>query len=173
MQQVIDLVNVTAAIGKDSLKTILDLASVFVPQEKAGGTMKSAEKGIEKVVQKPMGPNGSPFNRNFVRIAGLSGALAVALGAYGSHVIEMSDKVDDERKRSFRSANLYHFIGTFGLIASSLAKYPSVSGGLMAAGTLVFCGSCYVYAVSGDAAYKKYAPYGGTTLIVAWLSLVL
>jgi len=97
----------------------------------------------------------------------------VALGAYGSHVIEMNPKVDEEQKRSYRSANLYHFIGTFGLIASSLARRPTVSGILMATGTFIFCGSCYTYAITGDSSYKKYAPFGGTTLILAWLSLIL
>jgi hypothetical protein len=30
-------------------------------------------------------PAGLPFNRNLVRMAGISGAIAVGLGAYGAH----------------------------------------------------------------------------------------
>jgi uncharacterized membrane protein YgdD (TMEM256/DUF423 family) len=42
----------------------------------------------------------------------------------------------------------------------------------MAVGTSVFCGACYYHGLTGDQSVKKYAPYGGSTLIVAWLSLL-
>ena len=43
------------------------------------------------------GNNLSPAVRNFVRCAGLSGALAVFLGAYGAHT--MKDNTPDDLKR--------------------------------------------------------------------------
>jgi len=113
------------------------------------------------------------FNRQFVRLAGLSGAIAVGLGAYGSHVVMMKHDIPEEQKNSFRTASMYHFFGTFGMIASSLSRYPVLSGALMAFGTTIFCGACYYYGLTGDASARKFAPFGGTTLIVAWLSLIL
>jgi len=114
-----------------------------------------------------------PFNRNFVRLAGISGALAVGLGAYGAHVIMIKENIPEGQKHSFRTANMYHFIGTFGLVASSLSRFPILSGALMAIGTTVFCGACYYHGLTGDTSANKFAPFGGTTLIAAWLSLVL
>ena len=43
----------------------------------------------------------------------------------------------------------------------------------VALGTLGFSGSCYAAALSGDRANGRFAPYGGGTLIVAWLTLLL
>lgn len=91
----------------------------------------SKAKEIKKSSSTKASSNGSPgggltFNRNVVRIAGLSGALAVGLGAYGAHVVMTNPEVPDEQKISFRTANLYHFIGTGGLIAASLGRYPRV-----------------------------------------------
>jgi len=39
----------------------------------------------------------SPTTKNFVRCAGLSGALAICLGVYGAHV--MKENTPDELKR--------------------------------------------------------------------------
>ncbi|KAJ6624810.1 Transmembrane protein [Pseudolycoriella hygida] len=113
------------------------------------------------------------FDRQLIRLAGLSGALAVGLGAYGSHVVLMDSNIPEEQKNSFRVASTYHFFGTFGLIAASLTRYPAVSGTLMAIGTAVFCGSCYYYGLTGNTVARKFAPFGGTTLIAAWLSFIL
>jgi len=108
-----------------------------------------------------------------VRLAGVSGALAVAFGAYGAHVVMTNPDVPDEQKISFRTANLYHFIGTGGLIAASLGRCPKTSAFLMTTGSLLFCGSCYYHSFTGEQKIKKLAPVGGITLIVAWLSLIL
>jgi len=43
------------------------------------------------------GSNLSPITKNFVRCAGLSGALAICLGVYGAHV--MKDNTPDELRR--------------------------------------------------------------------------
>lgn len=38
----------------------------------------------------------------------------------------VNDKIPENQKHSFKTANMYHFIGTFGLIASSMSSYPKV-----------------------------------------------
>ncbi|XP_037028329.1 transmembrane protein 256-like isoform X1 [Bradysia coprophila] len=113
------------------------------------------------------------FDRQLIRLAGISGAIAVGLGAYGAHVVMMNDNIPEVQKNSFRTASMYHFFGTFGLVASSMTKYPAVSGTLMAIGTTIFCGACYYYGLTGDPSARKVAPFGGTALIAAWISFVL
>ncbi len=66
------------------------------------------------------------IDRQWIRLAGISGAIAIGLGAYGSHVVMMNDSIPEVQKNSFRTASMYHFFGTFGLIASSMTRYPAV-----------------------------------------------
>lgn len=38
----------------------------------------------------------------------------------------MNNDIPEEQKNSFRTASMYHFFGTFGLVAASLTRYPAV-----------------------------------------------
>lgn len=106
-----------------------------------------------------------------VRIAGLSGASSVALAAYGAHALKVDG--DPQRKVAFENANKSHMVNSVALALCPTLKRPAVSGGLFVAGTLIFSGSCYAYALSGDRKFSKLAPIGGFTMIGAWLSLVV
>ncbi|CAI4227600.1 unnamed protein product [Auanema sp. JU1783] len=108
-----------------------------------------------------------------VRIAGVSGALAVGLGAYGSHVVLRSPSVPKERKRSLKTSSKYHFFHTLAILAAPKAKYPIATASLFACGMLLFCGPCYHYAIQGSDTVKALTPFGGIMLILGWLSFVL
>ncbi|KAH9514747.1 hypothetical protein Btru_023490 [Bulinus truncatus] len=114
----------------------------------------------------------SPSARLFIRIAGISGAIAVALGAYGSHVFRHKD-VDPRLKETFEIASKYHFIHTLALLAVPFARRPTLTGTLMTSGLVLFCGSCYYHAMTNNMAIRKVTPYGGFLFIFAWASLVL
>jgi len=109
---------------------------------------------------------GSPF----VRLAGLSGAAAVALGAYGAHSFPPEKQ---EMKRVYDTANFYHFVHTMALLAVPLARRPVLSGTLMIGGMTVFCGTIYYHALTEEKTLRKYTPYGGVMLIMGWLTFVL
>jgi len=109
---------------------------------------------------------GSPF----VRLAGLSGAVAVALGAYGAHSFA-ADKAD--MKRVYDTANFYHFVHTLALLAVPMTRRPVLTGTLMVAGMSVFCGTIYYHALTEEKAFRKYTPYGGILLMMAWVSMAL
>lgn len=111
--------------------------------------------------------------RKWIAIAGLMGASAVALGAYGSHVVYPKQEIEDRRKAVFETANKYHFLHALALVTVPFARKSGLAGGLFLTGTLIFSGSCYYYAITDNRAVSKYAPYGGVTLVFAWLSLVL
>jgi len=109
---------------------------------------------------------GSPF----LRLAGVSGALAVAMGAYGAHAFS-ADRPD--LKKVYDTANFHHFVHTLALLAVPLCRRPALTGTLMIAGTSLFCGTIYYHALTEQKTFRKYTPYGGIILIMAWLSMAL
>ncbi|XP_072034060.1 transmembrane protein 256 homolog [Amphiura filiformis] len=106
----------------------------------------------------------------FVRIAGISGALAVGLGAYGAHGLK--NRTDKERE-VFMTANRYHMLHTLALLAVPLTNQPNMVGVTMLLGMLGFCGTCYYSALSGDTSLNRFTPYGGVTLMIAWAMMAL
>ncbi|KRT78581.1 hypothetical protein AMK59_8407 [Oryctes borbonicus] len=108
----------------------------------------------------------------FIRIAGIMGASAVALGAYGAHRKYPKDRVD-ELKPIFETANRFHFFHTLALLGVPFSRNPKISAMLFICGTGLFTGACYYRAFTGKDTYGKLAPVGGTLLIIAWLSMVV
>mmetsp|Transcript_13461 Transcript_13461/g.42597 ORF Transcript_13461/g.42597 Transcript_13461/m.42597 type:complete len:111 (+) Transcript_13461:106-438(+) len=106
----------------------------------------------------------------WTKLAGVSGALAVGVGAYGAHGFKPKDP---KYEKVFDTASRYHMLHSLALLAAPSARYPALTGGLLSAGMLTFCGSCYVVAFKEDRAFAKVAPIGGMALIAGWLSFVL
>uniref|UniRef100_A0A0N5AMY5 DUF423 domain-containing protein n=1 Tax=Syphacia muris TaxID=451379 RepID=A0A0N5AMY5_9BILA len=112
------------------------------------------------------------MNSSIIRLAGLSGAIAVAVGAYGSHVLR--ERVTDQRRlNAFQVGSRYHFFHTLALFGVAKASYPLLSSVLFVSGMTVFCGTIYWYSICGNEYVRRFTPIGGVTLIVAWLTLVL
>ncbi|KAF1770555.1 hypothetical protein GCK72_002374 [Caenorhabditis remanei] len=109
----------------------------------------------------------------FIRLAGLSGAAAISLGAYGSHVLRDDPSIEERRRTAFDTASRYHLIHSVALLASPSARFPLLTAGLFTTGMLLFCGPCYHYSITGIESTRKYTPIGGVTLIIAWLSFIL
>ncbi|GFS06891.1 transmembrane protein [Elysia marginata] len=141
-----------------------------------GGLYNSLPKlgsEIEQVVVKEIQMIGTPPGaRGFIRLAGLSGAAAVSLGAYGSHVMRHKE-IDPELKHTFEVANRYHFFHTIALLGVPMSSRPILTGTLMSAGMVLFCGSCYYHAFTNNKAVRRVTPYGGFLLIFAWASMIL
>ncbi|KAL0280846.1 UNVERIFIED_CONTAM: hypothetical protein PYX00_002015 [Menopon gallinae] len=107
-----------------------------------------------------------------IRFAALSGAMATVLGAYGAHTLPMKDEYE-ERKHVFKTANQYHFYHTLAVLAVPLSRYPKTTASMMTLGMLLFCGTCYYHAFTGDQKLKTLTPVGGIFLIMGWLSMIL
>lgn len=41
----------------------------------------------------------------------------------------------------------------------------------MTTGMVIFCGTIYYHALTEDNSLRKYTPYGGILLIIAWASM--
>lgn len=110
-------------------------------------------------------------------IGALSGALAVALGAFGAHALR--GRLTPELLETFETGvryEMYHALALLG-VALALARWPSnwigIAGWLFVAGTLLFSGSLYLLALTGLRGFGAVAPFGGLAFIVGWLLLAL
>ncbi len=118
------------------------------------------------------------MNRTLVCIGAILGAVAVVLGAWHAHGLEkvLNDPV---RMKSFHSGVEYQFYHTFALLAAAWVasvtrrRLPVVAGWLFIAGIALFSGGVYLYALTGQKIGAHMAPFGGLTLIVAWLVLAV
>ena len=109
----------------------------------------------------------------FVRIAGFSGAAAVALGAYGAHGLK---GVKPEFVDVWQRANLYHFLHTTVMLFASqnlIGTKRKIVCGLLSAGVVLFSGSCYAVGLYQDRSFGKLAPYGGMCFIGGWLAIAV
>ena len=110
----------------------------------------------------------------YLRAAAVYGGASVGAAAYGAHATQDMDEV---LKITYANGNKLHMIHSAALMAGagsvSALRFPKTTLALFAGGITVFSGSCYAAALTGDRANGKLAPLGGTTLILAWLSLAL
>ena len=123
------------------------------------------------------------MNRNFLlRVATLSGLLAVMLGAFGAHGLR--SVLDEKTMHAYETAVLYHFIHTLVLVAMSMASdqqesvYFRRAAGLFIAGAVCFSGSLYAIAFTRAAGMDMswlgpVTPVGGILFMAGWLMLLL
>ena len=90
------------------------------------------------------------ITRRFLLLASLSGLFAVALGAFGAHILKKMLPVDEFQ--IFETGVRYQFYHTFALLAVAvLGRYLSqrwteIAGWLFVAGMVLFSGSLYLLA---------------------------
>ena len=115
------------------------------------------------------------MDRTFFVLGSLSGAAAVALGAFAAHGLRA--RVTPELLATFEVGARYHMYHALALLAVAwaAARWPgagvSAAGWLFVAGTLVFSGSLYLLVVTGARWLGAITPLGGLALIAGWLSL--
>ena len=120
------------------------------------------------------------MERLFVVLAGLAGALAVGLGAYGAHGLEAAlVGAEDVAKRIgwWHTAVAYHlphalaFAVCAWLLERRPGRAPVVAGVAFAIGVLLFSGTLYAMALGAPRWLGAITPLGGLSLIVGWLAV--
>ena len=111
-------------------------------------------------------------------LTGLSGLLAVGLGAYAAHGLAGAD---DRLAGMMRTAVEYHLLHTVAAaVACAVASFGrerrwlavvTAAGFLL--GIAAFAGSLYAHALTGGASSTALAPSGGAALMLSWLLLGL
>lgn len=106
----------------------------------------------------------------FYRFAAVSGAVAVACGAFGAHALE--GKVPEARLKAWTTAAHYQGIHSLALLAAASHR-SKIPGTLLGAGIVLFSGSLYLLVLTNQRALGAITPIGGLALIGGWLALLL
>lgn len=94
--------------------------------------------------------------------AALSGALAIAAGAFGAHGASTPQAAE-----WLRTGGMYQLVHAVAAIAlMQTARTPAL---LMLAGAAIFALTLYAMALGGPRWLGAVTPVGGSLLIVAWL----
>lgn len=123
------------------------------------------------------------MKNNFITLAGIIGAITVALGAFGAHALK--DKIAPDTLEIYKTAVLYQFIHVLALLAAGILikffpnKTMQWAGNLFIAGIVLFSGSLYALVFvlkSGNGSLGwlgAVTPVGGLCFIIGWLCLAL
>jgi uncharacterized membrane protein YgdD (TMEM256/DUF423 family) len=113
--------------------------------------------------------------RLFLAVAGLSGAVAVAVDAAATHLLAG----DPHRLDFATTAARYGLIHAVALLAVVLligrgnAFWLALAGWLFVAGIVLFCGSLDLLAAGAPHGFAIAAPWGGTAFILGWLAVLI
>ncbi|CAB0151771.1 hypothetical protein PSI9734_02138 [Pseudidiomarina piscicola] len=110
----------------------------------------------------------------FAMLGAINMALGVILGAFGAHGLKA--KLSSEMLAVFQTGvqyQIYHALGLL-MVAALLIPYPQAAGlrtggWLLLAGTILFSGSLYLLALSGNKVFGPITPVGGACFILGWL----
>ncbi len=104
--------------------------------------------------------------RALAGLAALNGLLAVAIGAFGAHAIS-----DPQAKDWIRTGTIYG-LGHAGAAYAVMGRSPRAAWA-MSVGALIFSGSLYLIALTGQRWLGMTAPVGGLLMMGGWGWLLL
>ena len=109
----------------------------------------------------------------YVYISSILGATAVALGAFGAHVL--SDILSVDRLNTFEKAVFYHMVHTVLIAVLDMQNKCNFiwSKRLLLLGILIFSGSLYLLVLTNTAWLGAVTPVGGICFILGWLFIAI
>lgn len=112
---------------------------------------------------------------NWIGIAAVNMAIAVALGAFGAHGLE--DIVNAQQLAWWHTATLYLFIHALGLlivgILIRLHLATQTTAWLLQIGIIIFAGSLSAMTLGAPLWFGAITPIGGLLMIFGWLWLAI
>lgn len=115
------------------------------------------------------------MERLFFVLGSISAGAAVALGAFAAHGLR--GRVTPELLTTFEVGTRYHIYHALALLVVGWAatRWPggtiTLAGWLFLAGTVLFSGSLYLLALTGQRWLGAVTPLGGAAFIAGWLAL--
>lgn len=111
----------------------------------------------------------------WIKVAAVSGMLAVVAGAFGAHGLKA--RLSADQLASWATASHYHLLHSvvllaLGLFAAYSGKPVKLPASLFSAGILLFSGSIYLLLLTKLRWLGPITPIGGLLLILGWLSLI-
>ena len=112
---------------------------------------------------------------NWIGIAAINMAIAVALGAFGAHGLKSIASA--QQLEWWHTATLYLFVHALGLLLVGLLirlKHATqTTAWLLQIGILIFAGSLYAMTLGAPLWFGAITPIGGVLMITGWLGLAL
>ncbi len=115
------------------------------------------------------------MQRCWLILGSVAGFLGVAAGAFGAHGLKA--KLSPDLLEVFETAARYEMVHALALLAVGLigarssSRALTVAGWGFAGGILLFSGSLYVLALTGERSWGRVTPLGGVLFLVGWLAL--
>ena len=115
------------------------------------------------------------MDRLFFVLGALSALVAVAAGAFGAHALR--NRLVPDMQGVYEIGARYHMYHALALLAAAWAvgRWPGgpavAAGWLFVAGTLIFSGSLYLLALTGQRWLGAITPLGGLAFILGWAAL--
>jgi uncharacterized membrane protein YgdD (TMEM256/DUF423 family) len=117
-------------------------------------------------------------NHRYIQLAGILGALAVGIGAFGAHglqpILESHARIE-----TFETAVKYHFYHAIAILAIAIwlnvqpeRQYLKRVIWSIFIGIIIFSGSLYILSLTGISWLGAITPIGGVAFIFGWLSLI-
>lgn len=119
----------------------------------------------------------------FILVAGISGFIAVAIGAIGAHAIK--PLLSETQLQSFDTGVKYHFYHTILLLVIGFiieqkndkklhwASYLIIAGILCFSGSIYILSTAHLYSQSGLKFLGPITPIGGLLFMCAWILIAL
>ena len=112
---------------------------------------------------------------NWIGIAAINLAIAVALGAFGAHGLK--SMVNTQQLKWWHTATLYLFIHALGLLLVGLLirlNYATqATAWLIQVGVIIFAGSLYAMTLGAPRWFGAITPIGGVLMIAGWVWLAI
>jgi uncharacterized membrane protein YgdD (TMEM256/DUF423 family) len=112
----------------------------------------------------------------FARLGCWLAALAVAMGAFGAHLLQM--RLTPDRLAVFETAVRYQMYHALALVVVGVAQRPfldrnlsTAAGWTFAAGIVLFSGSLYALVLTGARWWGAVTPLGGVAFLAGWVLL--
>jgi len=121
--------------------------------------------------------------KSIIRLAGIFGAIAVILGAFGAH--SLADLINAKQLSSYRTGSMYHFYHSLLLLLIGIiyklrpSKILRWSAWTCILGIICFSGSLYILAcrdligLENTSIVGPITPIGGLFFLAAWILLIL
>jgi uncharacterized membrane protein YgdD (TMEM256/DUF423 family) len=111
--------------------------------------------------------------RSKIIIAGTSGLIGVALGAFGAHGLKTL--LNSDMLEIYRTGILYHLIHSAVLLAIAFTDKKEFSSSFyfILCGVLLFSFSLYFYSLTAIKLFAFITPLGGVSFLIGWSLIIL
>jgi len=113
----------------------------------------------------------------WLRIGGILMFLGVLLGAFGSHALKA--RLDSYSMEIYKTAVMYHLIHALAIfVVANLASLINdqkvqLAGIFLVTGIILFSGSLYLLAITGQKWLGAIAPLGGLAFLIGWILIAI